>query len=195
MPTSTHRDPRRLSAVLMADIVGYTKLVERDTDRTVNAWKSARRDVIDPLIAQLRGRIVKFTGDGFLAEFQTVQDAVNCAMSMQSRLRTSPLAFRMGVNLGDVIDDGDDIHGEGVNIAARIEALAEPGSITISGSVFEQIRNRISASFKDLGECELKHVSAPIHVFQIYNITQNVGEPQMPETQAKPAAATPPRSS
>ncbi len=186
MSTSKDRDQRRLSAVLMADIVGYTKLVEHDTDRTVTAWKAARLDVIDPLIEQMRGRIVKFTGDGFLAEFQTVQDAVNCAMSMQNQLDSSPLTFRMGVNLGDVIDDGDDIHGEGVNIAARIEALAEPGSITISGSVFEQVRNRISANYKDMGERDLKHVSAPIHVFQIYNITQKADENPTREPSPKP---------
>ena len=165
---STHK---RLSAVLMADIVGYTKLVEQDTSRTVAAWKAARETVIDPAIRDLQGRIVKFTGDGFLAEFTTVEDAVNCAMRMQDQLASSALTFRMAVNLGDVIDDGDDIHGEGVNIAARIEAVADPGSITISGSVFEQIRNRISAEYQDLGERELKHVSAPVQIYQISNLT------------------------
>ena len=113
---------RRLSAVLMADVAGYTRLVEEDTDGTVAAWTAARADVIDPAIGAHSGHIVKFTGDGFLTEFSSVQGAVNCAIDLQRDLAASPLGFRIGVSLGDVIDDGTDIHGEGVNIAARIEA-------------------------------------------------------------------------
>lgn len=158
---------RRLSAVLIADIQGYTKLVERDTDGTVAAWTSARSDVIDPEIAKHAGRIVKYTGDGFLAEFSNVQDAVECAIAMQTGLADSSLQFRMGVNLSDIVDDGTDIHGEGVNIAARIEALAEPGGISVSGSVYEQVRNRIAAAFEDFGEHDVKHVSAPVRVYRI----------------------------
>ena len=158
---------RRLSAILIADIAGYTKLVEQDTDGTVAELKSVRSSVINPSIARLHGRIVKHTGDGFLAEFQSVQDAVNCAIEMQTGLRTSSLKFRMAVNLGDVIDDGEDIYGEGVNIAARLETLADPGGISISGGVFDQIRNRVQANFEDLGEHEVKHVSAPVHVYKI----------------------------
>tara|TARA_Y100001934_G_scaffold272660_1_gene361360 strand:- start:12440 stop:14221 length:1782 start_codon:yes stop_codon:yes gene_type:complete len=176
MSGSREGEKMRLSAVLMADIVGYTKLVERNTAQTVATWKEVREDIIDPTIKEMQGRIVKLTGDGFLAEFPTIQDAVNCAIGMQTQLESSPLDFRMGVNLGDVIDDGEDIHGEGVNIAARIEALADPGSIAISGSVFEQVRNRISANYTDMGERKLKHVSAPVHVFQITNFTQPVGD-------------------
>jgi adenylate cyclase len=176
MSGSIERTQKRLSAVLIADIVGYTKLVEKDTSHTVAAWKEARRNVIDPAVNKLQGRIVKFTGDGFLAEFPTVEDAVSCAIQMQRQLVDSVLNFRMAVNLGDVIDDGDDIHGEGVNIAARIEAIADPGSITISGSVFEQVRNRITANYQDLGERELKHVSAPVHIYQISNLTLAVAE-------------------
>ncbi len=162
-----HKQHKRLSSVLMADIVGYTKLVEKDTEATVNAWNSARKNVIDPTVEEYSGRIVKLTGDGFLAEFSSVQDSVLCAIAIQERVVDNPLTFRMGVNLGDVVDDGEDIHGEGVNIAARIEALAEPGSITIAGGVFEQVRNRISANFKDMGEHAVKHVSAPVRVYQI----------------------------
>ncbi len=160
-------DQRRLSAILAADMVGYTRHMERDSDATVAAWKGARADIIDPTIASHSGRIVKHTGDGFLAEFSTVQDAVKCAIAMQGKLAECPLEFRMGVNLGDVIDDGQDIHGEGVNIAARIEALAEPGGIYISGGVHEQVRNRLHHRFEDLGEHEVKHVSAPIKVYRI----------------------------
>ena len=108
---------RRLSAVLIADIAGYTKLVEQDTDGTVAAWTAARSEVIDPEIGKRAGRIVKYTGDGFLAKFPNVQDAVECAIAMQAGLTHSLLDFRMGVNLSDIVDDGTDIHGEGVNHA------------------------------------------------------------------------------
>ena len=160
---------RRLSAILAADVAGYTQLVEQDTDGTVAAWQAARADVIDSAISEHSGRIVKHTGDGFLAEFPTVEDAVRCAIVMQEGLRTSPLDFRMGVNLGDVVDDGEDIHGEGVNIAARIEALADPGGISISGGVYDQVRNRINHDFEDTGEHEVKHVSRPVRVYRIVN--------------------------
>ena len=131
---------RRLCAILAADVAGYTRLVEQDTDGTVAAWQAARADIIDPAIAGHSGRVVKLTGDGFLAEFATVQDAVKCAIIMQEGLAASPLDFRMGINLGDIIDDGEDIHGEGVNIAARLE---------------------------DLGEHEVKHVSAPVRTYRV----------------------------
>ena len=158
---------RRLSAILAADVAGYTKLVEQNTDGTVAAWTTARSEIIDPAISAHAGRIVKHTGDGFLAEFPTVKDAVACAIVMQAGLTVSPLDFRMGINLGDIVDDGKDIHGEGVNIAARIEAMADPGGISVSGGVYEQVRNRIEATFEDLGEHEVKHVSAPVRVYRI----------------------------
>jgi TolB-like protein/class 3 adenylate cyclase len=158
---------KRLSAILAADIAGYTRLMEVDSDGTVEAWQQARSDIIDPSIAQHAGRIVKHTGDGFLAEFATVQSAVECAVAMQDGLSASSLEFRMGVNLGDIIDDGEDIHGEGVNIAARIEALAETGGISISGGAYEQVRNRLDYQFEDTGEHEVKHVSTPVRVFRI----------------------------
>lgn len=157
----------RLAAILAADVAGYTQLVEQDTDGTVAAWQAARADVINPTIDGHAGRIVKLTGDGFLAEFATVQDAVRCAIAMQEGLVASSLDFRMGVNLGDIVDDGEDIHGEGVNVAARIEALADPGGITISGGVHDQIRNRIDAVYEDLGEQQVKNVLAPVRVYAI----------------------------
>ena len=158
---------RRLVAILAADVAGYTRLVEQDTDGTVAAWKSARDDVIKPLVDKKSGHIIKFTGDGFLVEFPSVQDAVACAITLQEELRSSSLNFRMGINVGDITDDGGDVHGEGVNIAARLEALAEPGGICISGDVYNQVRNRIDAVFKDMGEQEVKHVSRPVSVFAI----------------------------
>ncbi len=158
---------KRLSAVLAADVAGYTRLMETDSEGTVAAWHMARTNVIDPSIDDHGGRIVKHTGDGFLAEFSTVQAAVECAVSLQTGLIDNPLEFRMGINLGDVFDDGVDIHGEGVNIAARIEALAEEGGVCISGDVYNQVRNRLDYQFEDMGEHEVKHVSAPIRVFRI----------------------------
>jgi adenylate cyclase len=157
---------RRLSAILAADVVEYTRHMERDSDGTVTAWQRAREEVINPTVAGHSGKIVKLTGDGFLVEFSTVLDAVNCAISMQRGLATNKLDFRMGINLGDVIDDGEDIHGEGVNIAARIEALASPGGIGISGSVYDQVRNRVEHRFEDYGEHQVKHVSAPVRVWR-----------------------------
>jgi len=159
---------RRLVAVLAADVAGYTRLMEQDSDGTVAAWQAARDSVIDPAISEHGGRIVKLTGDGFLAEFPVVQDAVKCAVNMQKKLGTSSLDFRMGVNLGDIIDDGEDIHGEGVNIAARLEGLAEPGGICISAMVHDSIRNRITARYVDLGEQQVKNVSAPVRVYAIH---------------------------
>jgi adenylate cyclase len=111
--------------------------------------------------------LVKLTGDGFLAEFSSVLQAVTCAMSIQEALHENSLEFRMGIHLGDIIDDGKDIYGEGVNIAARIEGLAEPGGISISGGVYEQIRNRVHGVFEDMGMHELKHVSAPVRIYRV----------------------------
>jgi adenylate cyclase len=158
---------RRLAAILAADVAGYTRLMENDTDGTVAAWQDAREEVIKPNVAAYSGKIVKLTGDGFLVEFPTVQDAVNCAITMQHGLVSSSLNFRMGINMGDIVDDGEDIHGEGVNVAARLEGLAEPGGICISGDVYNQVRNRIDANFEDRGEQEVKNVSAPVKVFAI----------------------------
>ena len=140
--------------------------MEQDSEGTVSAWQAARREVIAPVMDEHKGKIVKLTGDGFLAEFSSVFDAVNCALGLQQGLVGSELDFRIGVNLGDVIDDGEDIHGEGVNIAARIEALAEPGGIAVSASVYEQVRNRIEQHFDDFGEHQVKHVSVPVRVWR-----------------------------
>jgi adenylate cyclase len=158
---------RRLAAVLAADVAGYTKRMEQDSAGTVTAWQGARDEVISHTVTEYSGRIVKFTGDGFLAEFPTVQDAVSCAISMQKDLATNSLDFRMGINLGDIIDDGTDIHGEGVNVAARIEALAKSGGICISGSVHEQVRHQLNYPFEDMGEIRVKNVSEPVRVVRI----------------------------
>ena len=180
---------RRLAAILAADVAGYTRLVELDTDGTVAAWKSARDNVIKPLVDKKSGHIIKFTGDGFLFEFPSVQDAVLCAIIMQEQLKSSPLDFRMGINVGDIVDDGGDVHGEGVNIAARLEALAEPGDICVSGDVYNQVRNRIDADFRDMGEKEIKHVSQPIRVYAIGVSERRVSGSPVPELPDKPSIA------
>ena len=152
---------------LISDVVGYTKLMESDTEGTVSAWSDARDNVIKPLVASKDGRIVKFTGDGFLVEFGTVQAALECGIDMQNKLTENSLDFRMAINLGDIIDDGEDIHGEGINIAARLEGIAEPGGICISGDVYNQVRNRIVAEYEDLGPQEVKNVAEPVQVYAV----------------------------
>jgi len=179
---------RRLAAILAADVASYTRLMEEDTEGTVAAWQLARETVIKPQVAEHSGHIVKLTGDGFLVELPTVQDAVRCAIAMQHELAASPLNFRIGINLGDILDDGEDIHGEGVNIAARLEGLAEPGGICISGGVYDQVRNRIDADYQDLGEKEVKNVSAPVRVFAVV-ATPPAPADETPEHQDIPSIA------
>lgn len=162
---SDKADKRRLSAVMFADIADYTRLIEADTEATVLAWKNALSGVIEPTIDDLSGRIVKYTGDGFLAEFDTVENAVDCAMRIQTSLASCELGFRIGVGLGDVVDDGRDIHGEGVNIAARIEALSEPGLVAISGEARRLLKGVLRKDFQSNGSFDLKHVSEPVEVW------------------------------
>jgi adenylate cyclase len=158
---------RRLVAVLAADVAGYTRAMEDDSDGTVTAWRAARIDVIDPCIAEHNGRIVKHTGDGFLAEYSSVRDAVECALAMQKGLSKCPLRFRMGLHLGDVVDDGGDIHGEGVNVAARLESIAEPGSVCVSAVIYRLIGKKVAADVEDIGLQELKNIAEPVRAFQL----------------------------
>ena len=161
---------RRLAAVVAADMVGYSRLMEVDEAGTLARLKTHRIELIDPAIAKNRGRIIKTTGDGMLVEFHSVVDAVICCADIQRRMARrnadiSParwIQFRIGINLGDVIVEDDDIHGDGVNIAARLEAMAEPGGICISAIVHEQVQGRLECAFADLGEQSLKNISRPI---------------------------------
>ncbi len=151
---------RKLTAILAADVVGYSRLMERDEAGTLVRLKAHRDEVIDPAIAEHKGRIVKLMGDGMLAEFASVVDAVRCAVAIQEAMREHSadlpedqrIRLRIGINLGDVIIDGEDIYGDGVNIAARLEGLAEVGGICISGTVFDHVRNKVGLEFEDLGE-------------------------------------------
>ncbi|MBL6865359.1 MAG: hypothetical protein ISQ90_11265 [Rhodospirillales bacterium] len=182
---------RRLAAILISDVVNYTKLLEENTESTVAAWSQARDQIIEPIILKVDGRIVKFTGDGFLAEFNTVQTALECAIEIQNKLSDNPLKFRMAVNMGDIIDDGRDIHGEGINIAARLESIAEPGGICISGDVFNQVRNRIKAEYEDLGPQEVKNVSNPVQAYKVkFDVTdKKSGNGKKTVSNAKPTLA------
>jgi class 3 adenylate cyclase len=196
---------RRLSAILAADIVGYSRLMDADEDGTYEAWRAARTDVVDPLIAEQGGRIVKHTGDGFLAEFPTVQAAMRCALGIQEQMagRNADvpdgrrLEFRIGINLGDIIVDAEDIHGDGVNIAARLEGLADPGGICVSGPVYEAVHKRFAVHFEDLGDREVKNISN-VRVYKVGGGAVSVrdGEAAPQSARAAPAlsAATPPVS-
>ncbi len=165
---------RRLAAILSADVVGYSRLIRADEEGTIAALKALRTDLIDPKIAEHHGRIVKLMGDGMLAEFASVVDAVRAAVETQQAVTEhnsglpddKRIKFRVGINLGDVVIDGDDIQGDGVNVAARLEGLAKPGGLCISGSVHEQVRDRIDLPFEDLGEQKVKNIDRPVRVWQ-----------------------------
>ena len=167
---------RRLTVILISDIVGYTKLMEEDTEGTVAAWSEARDKVVEPQVESAKGRLVKFMGDGFLAEFTTVQTALECAIAIQNGVKDNKLKFRMAVHLGDIIDDGKDIYGEGINIASRLEGIAEPGGICISGDVYNQVRNRIPADYEDLGLQDVKNVAEPIQTYAVKIERMELGE-------------------
>ncbi len=162
----------KLVAILAADVAGYTRLMESDTSGTVAAWQAARDDVIQPLISKYSGEIVKLTGDGFLATFSAIESSVLCAIAIQHDLAPSPLEFRIGINVGDILHDGQDIHGEGVNIAARLEAKADQRGICVSGAVYDLVHNRISVQFENMGELELKNISSPVRAYRINTAPQ-----------------------
>jgi len=161
---------RRLAAILAADVAGYSRLMGADEEGTLVRLKALRADLIDPTIARHNGRIVKTTGDGLLVEFASVVDAMRCATQWQAAMAEhvdARIEWRIGVNLGDIIIDEGDIHGDGVNIAARLEAMAEPGGICISRTVHTETRGKLDFPVEDLGEQELKNIAQPVHVFRI----------------------------
>src|SRR5436190_13669788 len=158
---------RRLAAILVADVVGYSRLVGADESGTLARLAALRREVADPLIAGHGGRVFKETGDGFLVEFASAVQAVTCARALQEKLDGGPLTLRIGIHVGDVVVQGNDLMGDGVNIAARLESVAEPGGIALSRQVHDQVRDRIDAVFEDRGEVELKNIARPVHVFAL----------------------------
>ncbi len=169
------RVERKLAAVLAADVAGYSRLMGADEEGTLARLKAHRAEVIDPKIAEHRGRVVKTTGDGILIEFSSVVDAVRCATEVQRAMAernaeipdVKRIEFRVGINLGDIIIDGSDIHGDGVNIAARLEGIANPGTTYISDSSYQQVRDKLAIDFEDMGEHQLKNIARPVRVYRV----------------------------
>src|SRR6202048_2562326 len=188
---SDQRAQRRLAAILAADVVGYSRLVGVDEEGTLKRLRVLRREVVDPMIKEHRGRIVRITGDGILVEFASVVDAVRCAVDTQREmgLRNAEapvdrrIEFRIGINLGDIMNDGKDIYGDGVNVAARLEALAPAGGICVSRVVRDQVRDKLNFAFDDRGEQQVKNIARPVRVYAL-----------LPEAVAElPPIATPAR--
>src|SRR5256714_6674681 len=169
------RVDRRLAAILAADIAGYSRLMGADEEGTLRQLKAHRKALVDPKITEHRGRVVKTTGDGMLMEFVSVVDAVRCAVDIQRGMLErnadvpiqSRIQFRVGINVGDIISDENDIYGDGVNVAARLEALAEPGGICVSRNVHDQVRDKLSFGFEDMGEQTVKNIARPITVHRV----------------------------
>ncbi|MBV8439694.1 MAG: hypothetical protein JO312_03855, partial [Hyphomicrobiales bacterium] len=191
---------RRLAAILAADVAGYSRLMGADEEGTLASLRAHRRDFLDLKIAEHRGRIVKSTGDGLLIEFASVVDATRCALDVQHGMRErnisvpqdKRLEFRIGINVGDVIIEDNDIFGDGVNVAARLEGIAEPGGIVISAVVRDAAINRVNAEFRDLGELSLKNIARPVRAFQVmfeaddrpnaaWAVADKIGAPGRPE--------------
>jgi adenylate cyclase len=189
------RVERRLAAILAADVVGYSAFVGQDEEGTIRALKG-HLSALEPIIGLHAGRIVKFVGDGFLAEFGSVVDAVSCADAMQRRLaerngdrpHDQCLHFRMGIHVGDIIVDGDDILGDGVNVAARLESIAKPGGITVSARVYEDVERNLDLAFADLGARELYNIARPVRIYEVVRDTREV-ERTILELPDKPSIA------
>jgi len=172
---------RKLAAIFSTDVAGYSRLMGDDEEATIRTL-TAYRAVISSLIQQYRGRVIDSPGDNLLAEFASVVDAVRCAVEIQQALKVKnaelpehrQMQFRIGINLGDVIVEGERLYGDGVNIAARLESLAIPGGICISGSVYEQIKNKLSLAYEDMGSQEVKNIADPVRVFRV--ITEPIAE-------------------
>lgn len=171
---------RRLAAILAADVVGYSRLMEANEERTMGALKMHRREFFDPTVAKNGGRIFKVMGDGFLCEFNSVLNAARCAVEIQRGMpgrnegvpEDRHIKFRIGINLGEIIVDGDDFYGDGVNMAARLEGLAGPGGIACSAIVRSQVGNKLELEFLDQGEKTVKNIAQPVHVYFV-----NLGQP------------------
>ena len=171
----SERVERRLSAILAADVAGYSRLTGLDEEGTHVHLQDHLRTLVNPKIAEHRGRVVKNTGDGLLAEFSSVVDAVRCALDVQRGMAErnaevpdeKRIEFRMGINVGDIIIDRGDIFGDGVNVAARLEGLAKPGGICISDDAHRQVRGKFDVTFEDAGERQLKNIARPVRVFQV----------------------------
>src|SRR5262245_10588409 len=169
------RTQRRLTAILAADVVGYSRLMEADEASTMAVLKTRRKEVLKPLVDRYQGRIFKFTGDGVLVEFGSAVNAVQCAVDLQQGMAAANgdqpedrhVVLRIGVNLGDVMVEGSDLYGDGINIAARLEAMAEPGGILVSGTAYDYVRNKVKVGFDDLGSQNLKNIADPVRAYRV----------------------------
>ena len=172
------RIKRKLSAILCADVVGYSRLMGEDEAATLQDLKKCEAEIIDPIVKEHNGRIFKRMGDGFLIEFSSAVDSVDCAIAWQKKNQDKnyPLKFRIGINLGDVIAEGKDMYGDGVNIAARIEGLADPGSICISRTIYDQVRKKVYLGFEYLGEQQVKNISEPVRVYKLLTDPEDAGK-------------------
>src|SRR5215472_11267358 len=190
---------RRLVAILAADVAGYSRLMGEDEEGTLERLKAVRGELVDLKVAEHHGRIVKTTGDGMLVEFASVVDAVRCAVEVQQQMpehntgivANHRIEFRIVINLGDVIVEGDDLYGDGVNIAARIEALADAGGVFVSNTVHEHVRDRLPFIFEDLGEQQVKNIVRPVRVFRV----RDAGAAENTPAQSRPALALPDKPS
>ena len=188
---------RRLAAILAADVVGFSRLMEADETTTLSALKAQREQLIEPAISGHNGRVVKLMGDGLLAEFGSAVDAVECAAAVQRGASehdggggtTEPLVLRIGINLGDVVIDGDDLYGDGVNVAARLEQLAEPGTVCVSGAVRDQVFDKIDFALDDLGEVNVKNIVRPIRIYRIAVASAPSAAPTPAARRDKPSIA------
>ena len=174
------RPDRRLAAILAADVAGYSALVEQDEAGTLARLAALRADLVAPLLGEHRGRLVKLLGDGFLAEFTSVVDAAACAVAIQDR-NAGGLPLRIGINLGDMVVDGDDLYGDGVNVAARLEGLAEPGGIVVSGTAWDHLHGKLGRRFASLGEQHLRNIARPVRSYRLLS-----GDPSAPAAPAAP---------
>src|SRR5215831_12089864 len=169
------RAQRRLAAILAADVVGYSRLMEQDEAGTLAVLAERRKAILEPLLAKYRGRIVRLMGDGTLAEFASAVDAVQCASDIRKAMKEAnatlsedrAIVLRVGLNLGDVVVEGGDLYGDGVNIAARLETMADPGGICLSSSIHQQVERLLPFAFRDLGDQALKNISRPVRAYCI----------------------------
>ena len=196
-----HRAERRLAAIMVADVVGYSRLMGRDDAGTLARLKACRHELLEPLVSEHRGRIIDFPGDNALCEFASVVDAVECAVTIQrgvaEREREVPrpdrIYFRIGVNLADILAEERGLYGDGVNVAARLEQLCEPGGVAVSGTAYDYLRGRVERELEYVGERRLKNIERPVRVYRV--LVARVATPPSPSADERPSIAVLPFTS
>ena len=178
---------RRLAAILAADVVGYSRMMQADEGGTLAALKSRRTEILKPLVSKHHGRIIKVMGDGVLVEFSSAVEAVSCAVALQEAMAVANegaedyrrVVLRVGINLGDVMVEGSDLYGDGVNIAARLEAMADPGSVFVSRTVYNHVRGKLKLGFEDLGDQQLRNIAEPVRIYRVQSLSEARGHPML----------------